>query len=665
MFIPKRVKQAATVLVAFAMVATLVGPGVATADHTTEHQIEQLLAQIAALQAQLGGSSSGWACPAGGFTMSMGVGSTGADVQQLQVFLNSNADTRVAATGAGSPGNETMYYGPLTAAAVSDFHAKFAAQILAPLGLTAPTGYWGQSSIAHANSLCAGAGDPGDDDPADDDGELEGSAGDITIDGSSQFSSEEVGEGADDVEILAFDVEADDNSDVRITSLKVEFYQNTAADSQDLDDYASEVTVWFDGEQVGSEDADNFDEQSDDSWTESIALDDVIIRAGDEERITIAVSALNNLDSGDIDTDDWHVGVSSVRFTDADGAIITESVSLDITDDAVDDTVEQRFDFASFGTANDADLDVTLGDEDINDARVLDVDDSSHTDHDILSFMLEADGDSDIFVEDIPVVITTTGESDEAVIVVSATLYADGEEVGNEDVPTGGAVTFDDVDMTIEAGEEVEMTLEVELQETNGALDDGDTVQATVTVGSIDAEDEAGDSVTATGSAVGDAHAAYDSAFQIELVSTDADVNDGDPQAPTNDSATFTIVYDVTAFGADVYLGTSTDDADTATAEMGANYDVLINGSVDGDATSTAIITMDNEDTDGTTGAFKVEDGTTDRFTLTVNLTATEDNFFEIQLESLGWSTATGADDNMFTFGLEDFDAGPVYMETN
>ena len=36
----------------------------------------------------------------------------------------------------------------------------------------------------------------------------------------STYSNEEVGEGAEDVEIAAFEIEADDESDVEITSVK-------------------------------------------------------------------------------------------------------------------------------------------------------------------------------------------------------------------------------------------------------------------------------------------------------------------------------------------------------------------------------------------------------------------------------------------------------------
>ena len=89
------------------------------------------------------------------FTASLKLGSTGSQVLALQQFLNKDPDTMVASTGPGSPGMETSTYGPLTAAAVSKFQQKYAAQILTPAGLTTPTGYFGPASIKEANALCS------------------------------------------------------------------------------------------------------------------------------------------------------------------------------------------------------------------------------------------------------------------------------------------------------------------------------------------------------------------------------------------------------------------------------------------------------------------------------------------------------------------------------
>lgn len=85
------------------------------------------------------------------FLRGLGVGDRGIDVLRLQQFLNTDPYTRVAISGAGSPGFETNYFGSLTRAAVNKFQKKFASEIL--FYWQAPTGYVGPKTLRKLNGI--------------------------------------------------------------------------------------------------------------------------------------------------------------------------------------------------------------------------------------------------------------------------------------------------------------------------------------------------------------------------------------------------------------------------------------------------------------------------------------------------------------------------------
>lgn len=91
------------------------------------------------------------------FTKNLTLGSSDPQVTLLQQFLNMYPDTRIADTGAGAPGNETAYFGPLTRDAVIRFQEKYAADVLAPSGLLEGTGYVGPATRGKLNELLTSA----------------------------------------------------------------------------------------------------------------------------------------------------------------------------------------------------------------------------------------------------------------------------------------------------------------------------------------------------------------------------------------------------------------------------------------------------------------------------------------------------------------------------
>jgi len=101
-------------------------------------QIAGLLASIQLLQAQLN-VAQGTPSSSYNFTRDLTLGSKGDDVKALQQWLNANG-YQVAASGAGSVGNETTFFGPATKAAVAKFQVA--------KSLTPAVGYFGPKTRA-------------------------------------------------------------------------------------------------------------------------------------------------------------------------------------------------------------------------------------------------------------------------------------------------------------------------------------------------------------------------------------------------------------------------------------------------------------------------------------------------------------------------------------
>jgi len=489
---------------------------------------------------------------------------------------------------------------------------------------------------------------------------LNGDFGSISdVNELSQYNNEEVGEGEDDVTVVGFEVEADNDGDIMIQSVKVSFDSAGNSGSDNLDDYVSDVTVWFKGKKVGSADVDEFSENSN-VFTKTIALDNTaIVRADDTEKFMIAVSASNTFDSSDISGDSWTVDVESLRFVDGSGVVTTES-GYDL------DGMDVGVDFVSYSASADTELKIST-DSDSPDADVVVVDDSSSTDDVVLlKGKLKLEGTSDIVIDEFPVSFSPVGANIN-VMAESLRLVIDGEEY-SESVPSiadaaTATVTFDNLDFSMNAGDTIEFTVMADMTDMDGTVfAEGDTLEANVTSDNrdlMDVENEEGDQLSdsseKSGTANGEAQEFRTEGVMLSLVSTSADVTAG--QSANDDLGEFTIKYKVKAIGSSVYVS-SAAAASLTSAGQGTVAGVERSGTATiGGVSVTVVNTTDDDQT--ANGNYLIEENEEETFEMTVTVqlpTAGSAGQYRALLRALDWATTDAAQvSQSYTSNLDSF----------
>ena len=623
------------------MIAAFVFAGFATpakAQTVAELQalVNQLMAKISAMS---GGNSS--SCTTFGLPGIMGVQQA---VNQLGYMPALMAD------GAN---------GPKTKAGVMWAQNK--------LGVSAD-GAWGMKTNAAYMAWLANCSGTPSNPGTGSTGDLNGDFGTINdVNELSQYNNEEVGEGEEDVIVLGFEIEASNDGDIEIDTVRVSFDPTGNGASDNLDDYASEVTVWFGDEKVGSADVEDFSQASDDTYSKTISLDNGVVVEGDEtEKFYVAVSAANSFDSSDISGDSWTVDVESVRFVDGSGVVTTET-GYDL------DGMDVPVDFVSFSTSADTELKIST-DSDSPDADVVVVDDSTSTDDVVLlKGKLKLEGTSDVVLDEMPISFSPVGANIN-VMAESLKLVIGGEEY-SESVPSiadgaTASLTFDNLDLDIEAGDTVEFTVMADMTDMDGTIfAEGDTLEANVTTSNrdlMDVENEEGDQLSdsseKSGTANGEAQEFRTEGVMLTLVSTDADAGSAD----SDQTGTFTIKFKVKAIGSAVYVS-SQAAASLTTTGVGAIAGVERAGTSTIGGTSVTVVNTTDADLTSGVGNYLIEEGEEETLEMVVTAslpTAGADGQFRALLRGLDWSTTDVYPlANTYTSNLDSFKTSYISLQ--
>ncbi len=650
------VAKALVAFVASAMLFTMFATPAkaATSVEDLQAMINSLMAQIAALQGDT--NISGGNCAA--IPAPLTIGAQNANVTALQNYLIS--------AGHVIPAGATGYFGTQTQSALAAWQAAN--------GVTPAVGYYGPVTAAAMAAKCVpttGGGSTGST------GDLEGGVGDVTINETSAGVEDEVMEGEENVQVLGFDVEAED-SDIQVTSVRVEF-EHDGTGSNNLDDYVTEVTVWLDGDMIGSADVEDFNETSD-VYSRNITLKDAVVREGEEGRFYVAVSAVNNIDSDDI-AEDWEVALGQVRFEDATGAILT-----DTTGTGVNGTITETFTFEDLASAGDVELTVAEDDDEINDARTVQVDDASDTnDVELLSFTIEADG-SDMELSQLIIDVTSSGAGVTEIANDFRLMMGD-EEVGrvrydldqndsDSDHSTASstdaaiALIFTDLDddeVIVEKGDKASFTLVADINDIDGGFSNGDYLGASLAAADVDAEDENGDDVTdLTGTATSNNISFASEGLMVTLDGSDATQVFNVSDVSTDDQGKFEMTFEVTAFENTAWVEL---EAASSTDAAGDDYGVAFSvenastGATVSTGTSTAVLTLVSGGSQSGNYA-RINAGQTATMKLTVYYDAPSTAIYRVQMNEVGYAAtqvaATSAHD---TVPAEDFQSDSVQVQ--
>lgn len=251
-------------------------------------------------------------------------------------------------------------------------------------------------------------------------------------------------------------------------------------------------------------------------------------------------------------------------------------------------------------------------------------------DADVFAFTLEAEGDSDILVTELPIRLVTN-DSDLSSVVSSIALFQGDDEIASEDIDSTGTsetVTFEDLDIEIGAGDEEEFFVKVTILDQDGNYTDGTaTLVASISnVDSIEAEDESGEDLGSgelTGSATGGTITLSTVEASVEVTNITESGNSSDTDL-SYESGTFRFYVTISAQDGDV-------DVDAASI-----VETLLDPAGNTQALSFQIINSDSEATENTAGTdYTVEDGDENTFIIVYTLDPDAAGEYIVRLDSV------------------------------
>jgi hypothetical protein len=295
------------------------------------------------------------------------------------------------------------------------------------------------------------------------------------------------------------------------------------------------------------------------------------------------------------------------------------------------------------------------------DSTTLELDDNAKSDWmTVLAFTMDTGSSTrSIVINKIPVTIEVSGNDfgslvDDLAIVIDGEMYDNWTYVMGDEASSSVVVEFDIGGHTIDIGGKADVELQVVF---NALTTEGATIQASLSpenVLLVDVETYGTSTPTElSGSANGNTHTLRTAGAILEFSDSSEAVNENSDTTTSDDTGIFTLEFEITAFGDDLYISNTVKQGDIVGVE-GLNYLIVPVG--DTATTSGTVISSLSSTADEESGYFVVQEGETQTFTLDISYDPESSHSYRVQLHSLNYSTVASSPDKSQTFEpFEDF----------
>ncbi len=556
---------AGSALVAMSFAAAIPAAHAQTTTTTTTMSASQeatLQAQIASLQAQLAAAQGTSTTASVTFTRSLTIGSTGSDVTALQTWL--------IAKGYSIPAGATGYFGAQTKAALAAYQAAN--------GISPAAGYFGPITMAKVNAAggtttttttttvsgCApGASFSSTTGQAcsTTTGTTTLSGGEGSIDNFQTIGASSTTFNAGDTEqVMGFSFKAD-GSDLAVNRVNFDVVltsQSSGNGSPRPWNFFQTATLMDGNTTIATVDATNQN-----NWSQDGTV-------GAYQQYRISFTGLNDVVKEGT-TGSYYLSFttqSAVSDSNAGGTytVTLPSQGLRATDAMGLQQYSDTSPTATFTITNSQNGSAVLSQASDNpQTTTVQGDQSSVTNGITLNAFTVQAKSANLELYSIPVTLITSLATS-SIEVRDLKLYQGSTLLDTESVPTstgagnGGSqvITFSNLNFNIPEGTTDEFTVQADINKIDGvSFTEGATAMVNVSNSNVDLENTSGNTVNLTGASTGNVITFHSIGLSADASPTTTAVVQNNGGNVTSQTGTFTFTFNVTAFGQDEYIGST------------------------------------------------------------------------------------------------------------